>query len=293
MQRDEWDEQSELRELNARLELYVRRVRDLEQENRRLAHELAASRGREGRACRWQETEQEVAELRWVVADLSRAKGEAELERDALRQELESLERLSAQVGELRLRRLEPELARQQQQLAGLRADCAALEALLEQLLAEHHGLQEARKQRPAALLPAPRVLRAGRLERRQLESDYALVLSWSCAQSLERYEAELRALQELEGRLGHQDLRKLRAQNQESRRRLEELWRRCQELCALGERLEEERRAQRERHGAQLAEYQVRLSGRASEGGRAETGGACQDAGGAEASRSSGCPFF
>uniref|UniRef100_A0A8C5S093 IF rod domain-containing protein n=1 Tax=Laticauda laticaudata TaxID=8630 RepID=A0A8C5S093_LATLA len=278
MQRDEWDEQSELRELNARLALYVRQVRDLEQENGRLAHELAALRSREGRACRWQETEQEVAELRRVVADLSRAKGEAELERDALRQELESLERLSAQVGELRLRRLEPELARQQQQLAGLWADCAALEALLEQLLAEHEGLQEARKQRPAALLPAPRVLRAGRAERRQLESDYALVLSWSCAQSLERYEAELRALQDLEGRLGHEDLRKLRAQNQESRRRLEELWRRCRELCALGERLEEEQLAQQERHGAELAEYQVSPSGRASEGGRAETGGARQD---------------
>ncbi|XP_026528890.1 synemin [Notechis scutatus] len=258
MQRDEWDEQSELRELNARLALYVRQVRDLEQENGRLAHELAALRSREGRACRWQETEQEVAELRRVVADLSRAKGEAELERDALRQELESLERLSAQVGEMRLRRLEPELARQEQQLAGLWADCAALEALLEQLLAEHEGLQEARKQRPAALLPAPRVLRAGRVEKRQLESDYALVLSWSCAQSLERYEAELRALQELEGRLGHQDLRKLRDQNQESRLRLEELWRRCRELCALGERLEEEQLAQQERHGAELAEYQM-----------------------------------
>ncbi|XP_070619588.1 synemin [Erythrolamprus reginae] len=252
------DEQGELRELNARLELYVQRVRDLELENRRLAHELAALREREGRGYRWQKTEQEVAELRCVVAELSRTKGEAELERDALRQELENLERLSAQVGELRLRRLEPELARQEQQLADLRVDCAALEALLEQLLAEHEELHEARKQLPVALLPAPRVLSAGRLERRQLEADYALVLSWSCAQSLERYEAELLALQELEESLGHQDLRKLRAQNEESRRRLEELWRRCQELCALGERLEEERLAQQESHGAQLAEYQM-----------------------------------
>lgn len=267
MQRDEWDEQSELRELNARLELYVRRVLDLEQENRLLAQELAALRSREGRACRWQETEQEVAELRWVVAELSRAKGEAELDREALRQEREHLERLSAQAGELRRRRLEPELARQQQRLAGLLADCAALEALLEQLLGEHERLREARKQLPAALLPAPRVLRAGRVERRRLEADYALELRWSCAQSLERYEAELRALQELEGRLGHQELQKLRAQSQESRRRLEELWRRCRELCALGERLEEERLAQQERHGAELAEYQVRPSGRASEG--------------------------
>ncbi|KAM3828427.1 synemin [Vipera latastei] len=258
MQRDEWDEQSELRELNARLELYVRRVRDLEQENRLLAQELVALRGREGRACRWQETEQEVAELRRVVAELSRAKGEAEVEREALRQERERLERLSAQAGELRRRRLEPELAQQQQRLAGLRADCAALEALLEQLLGERERLREARKQRPAALLPAPRVLRAGRVDGRRLEADYALELRWSCAQSLERYEAELRALQELEGRLGHQELRKLRAQSQESHRRLEELWRRCRELCALGQRLEEERLAQQERHGAELAEYQM-----------------------------------
>ncbi|KAM6426230.1 synemin [Liasis olivaceus] len=260
MQRDEWDEQGELRELNARLGLYVARVRDLEQENRRLAQELAALRGREQRAGRWQEREQEVVELRWAVADLSRAKGEAELDRDALRQELAHLERLGAQSQELRRRRLEPELAQQQQQLAGLWADCAALEALLEQLLGEHERLREARRQRPAklpALLPARRV-ELRRADRRQLEDDYALVLSWSCERSLDRYEAELRALQELEGRLGQEDLRKVRAETEESRRHLQDLQRRCRELGALSERLDEERLAQQERHGAERAEYQM-----------------------------------
>ncbi|XP_062998228.1 synemin [Elgaria multicarinata webbii] len=264
MQQAEWDEQSELRELNCRLWHYVSRVRDLEQENRRLAQELAALRGQERRVCRLQEQEDEAAELRLAVAELSRAKGEAELERDALRQELARLERLGAQSVELRRRRLEPELAQQRQQLERLRADCAALEALLERLLGEHGRLQEARRRqrRPAKLpaLPAPPPPRAktARVNRRDLEESYALVLSWSCDQSLERYDAELRALQELEGRLGRENLQKLRAHNEHSRRQLGELHRRCRELSALAERLERERLAQQEHQGAELGEYQM-----------------------------------
>ncbi|XP_028561604.2 synemin [Podarcis muralis] len=262
MQRADWDEQSELRELNSRLWLYVSRVRELEEENRRLAQELGALRGRERQVCRLQEHEEEVAELRLLVSELSRAKGEAELDRDALRQELASLERLGAQSVELRRRRLEPELAELRQQLELLRADCAALEALLERLRAEHRSLQEERRRRPQrlpALLPPPPARTSTRaVSRRELEDSYALVLSWSCEQSLERYEAELQALQELEGRLGRENLQKLRAHNEQSRRQLDELHRRCQELGALAERLEQERLAQQERQGAELAEYQV-----------------------------------
>ncbi|XP_015280028.1 PREDICTED: synemin [Gekko japonicus] len=181
MQRSAWDEESELRELNGRLGDYVRRVRALEGENRRLAQELAALRGQERRAGRLEEDEEEVAELR---------------------------------------------LAR-------------------------------------PALPPPPPLARPGRRSRRALEEEEAaascaLVLSWSCEHSLERYEAELRALQELEGRLGREEADQLRARNLQSRRQVEELQRRGAELAALAERLEQERRAQGERHGAELAEYQM-----------------------------------
>ncbi|KAJ7311353.1 hypothetical protein JRQ81_006969, partial [Phrynocephalus forsythii] len=262
MQRSEWNEQMELQELNSRLWQYVSRVRALEEENRRLAQELAALRGREQRAYRLREQEEEVAELRLAVAELSRAKGEAELERDALRRELARLEELGAQSVELRRRRLEPEVAEQRRQLEHLRADCAALEALLEHLRAEHGRLQRERQRRPSgrlpALLPPPAHARTVSPSRRDLEETCALVLSWSGEQSLQRYEAELRALQELEGRLGREDLQKLRAHHRQSRQQLQELHRRCWELGARAERLEQERLAQQERHGAALAEYQI-----------------------------------
>ncbi|XP_053127799.1 synemin [Hemicordylus capensis] len=261
-----WDEQSELRELNSRLSLYVSRVRQLEQENRCLAQEIAALRGRAGQdAPRWEAREREVAELRLVAAELRRAHGEAELERDALRQELARLERLGAQSVELRRRRLEPELAEQRELLEHLRADCAALAGLLERLGAERGRLQEARRQRPAArpaLMPPPPppARRSRSVSRREAEESCALVLSWSCERSLERYEAELQALQELEARRGWEDAQELRAGNEQSRRQLQELHRRCGELSALAERLEQERLAQQERHGAGRAEYQMMI---------------------------------
>ncbi|XP_060116029.1 synemin [Heteronotia binoei] len=264
-QRAAWDEEGELRELNCRLRDYVLRVRALEQENRCLAQELEALRGQELRAGRLRQHEEEVAELRLAVAELSRARGEAELERDALLRERARLETLGAQLLELRRRRLEPEADELRRQLERLAADCAALEALLEGLAAERGRLQEGRRRRPARLpasLPSPPppqpAVRPGSLSRRELEESCALVLSWSCEHSLERYEAELRALQELEERLGKEDAQRLRAQNQQSRRQLEELQRRCAELAALAERLEQERRAQAERHGADFTEYQM-----------------------------------
>lgn len=244
-----WDEESELRELNGRLADYVRRVRALEEENRRLAHELAARRGQERRRA----PEEEVAELRRAAAELRRALGAAELEREALLGERARLERLGAQLREMRRLQLEPEADQLRGHLGRLQADCAALEALLERLREQHGRLQEERRRRPSKP-PARRV----KLSRRQLEEPCALELRWNCAHSLERYEAELRALQEMEGRLGAQDAERLQAQNRESRRRAEELGRRCAELGALAERLEQERCAQAESHGAQLAEYQM-----------------------------------
>ncbi|XP_048337727.1 synemin [Sphaerodactylus townsendi] len=248
------DERSELRELNGRLCAYVRGVRALEEENRRLAQELAAWRRPKG----LREPEVAVAELRLAVAELRRALGDAELERDALRAERARLETEGARLVELRRRRLEPEAGRLSGQLDRLAADCAALEALLGRLEDERGRLRDGRR-RPAALParppPPPPTARPRSLDVRELEECCALVLSWSGAQSLERYEAELRQLEE---RLSREGAEQLRARNLESRRRAEELRQRCAQLRALAERLERERLEQEERHGADLTEYQM-----------------------------------
>lgn len=255
-----WDEKRELQELNSRLRLFVGRVRELEEENRFLARELAELRQQELVGLRV--PEQELGWLRVQLEELSRAKLEAELERDGLRRELAELRLLGAEVLEAR-RRLEPELARQWELLQRLRGDCVALEELLLQLQVEHGQLAE-RQQREAvemrelrldlAALPPPLSV----LSLEELEATYEMVLGQSCRETLLRYQEQIRALQEQEAQRSRENLELLREEGRQCRQQLEELRRQGQELVGLQERLEEELLAGQERHNAEVEEYEV-----------------------------------
>ncbi|NXW10197.1 SYNEM protein, partial [Fregetta grallaria] len=254
-----WDEKRELRELNSRLRVFVSRVRELEEENRFLARELAELREQELIGLRV--PEQELAWLRMQLEELSRAKLEAELERDGLRRELEQLQLLGAEVLAMR-RRLEPELAGQRELLERLRRECVALEELLLQLRAEHGRLAE-RQRREAvemrelrvdlAALPPPL---AG-LSLEELEETYEMLLSQSCRQTLLRYQEQIQVLQEQEAQRSRENLELLREESRQCRQHLEDLHRQGQELCGLRERLEQELLALQDRHGAEVEEYQ------------------------------------
>ncbi|NXC44038.1 SYNEM protein, partial [Penelope pileata] len=254
-----WDEKRELQELNSRLRVFVSRVRELEEENRFLARELAELREQELIGLRV--PEQELAWLRMQLEELSRAKLEAELERDGLRRELEQLQLLGAEVLAMR-RRLEPELAGQRQLLQRLQGECVALEELLLQLQAEHGHLEE-RQRREAveirelrmdlAALPPP--LSALSLE--ELEETYEMLLSQSCQETLLRYQEQIQRLQEQEAQRSRENLELLREESRQCRQHLEDLHRQGQELCGLRERLEQELLAMQDRHGADVEEYQ------------------------------------
>ncbi|XP_005521666.1 PREDICTED: synemin [Pseudopodoces humilis] len=254
-----WDEKRELQELNSRLRVFVTRVRELEEENRFLARELAELREQELIGLRV--PEQELAWLRMQLEELSRAKLEAELERDGLRRELEELRALGAEVLGMR-RRLEPELAGQRALLERLRGECVALEELLLELQAEHGHMAE-RQQREAvemrelrlnlAALPPPL---AG-LSLEELEETYEMLLSQSCRETLLRYQEQIQVLQEQEAQRSRENLELLREESRQCRQHLEDLHRQGQELCALRERLEQEMLALQDRHGAELEEYQ------------------------------------
>ncbi|NWX44882.1 SYNEM protein, partial [Steatornis caripensis] len=255
-----WDEKRELQELNSRLRVFVSRVRELEEENRFLARELAELREQELIGLRV--PEQELAWLRMQLEELSRAKLEAELERDGLRRELEQLQLLGAEVLAMR-RRLEPELAGQRQLLERLRGECCvALEELLLQLRAEHGHLAE-RQRREAvemrelrmdlAALPPPL---AG-LSLEELEETYEMLLSQSCRETLLRYQEQIQVLQEQEAQRSRESLELLRQEGRQCRQHLEDLHRQGQELCGLRERLEQELLALQGRHGAEVEEYQ------------------------------------
>ncbi|XP_074901120.1 synemin [Buteo buteo] len=254
-----WDEKRELQELNSRLRVFVSRVRDLEEENRFLARELAELRERELVGLRV--PEQELAWLRLQLEELSRAKLEAERERDGLRRELEQLQLLGAEVLAMR-RRLEPELAGQRELLERLRSECVALEELLLRLRAEHGHLAE-RQRREAvemrelrmdlAALPPPL---AG-LSLEELEETYEMLLGQSCRETLLRYQEQIQVLQEQEARRGRESLELLREESRQCRQHLDDLHRQGQELCGLRERLELELLAMQDRHGAEVEEYQ------------------------------------
>ncbi|XP_030084341.2 synemin [Serinus canaria] len=254
-----WDEKRELQELNSRLRVFVTRVRELEEENRFLARELAELREQE--LIGLQVPEQELAWLRMQLEELSRAKLEAELERDGLRRELEELRALGAEVLGMR-RRLEPELAGQRALLERLRGECVALEELLLELQAEHGHMAE-RQRREAvemrelrlnlAALPPPL---AG-LSLEELEETYEMLLNQSCRETLLRYQEQIQVLQEQEAQRNRENLELLREESRQCRQHLEDLHRQGQELCALRERLEQEMLAMQDRHGAELEEYQ------------------------------------
>ncbi|XP_064244633.1 synemin [Passer domesticus] len=254
-----WDEKRELQELNSRLRVFVTRVRELEEENRFLARELAELREQE--LIGLQVPEQELAWLRMQLEELSRAKLEAELERDGLRRELEELRALGAEVLGMR-RRLEPELAGQRALLERLRGECVALEELLLELQAEHGHMAE-RQRREAvemrelrlnlAALPPPL---AG-LSLEELEETYEMLLNQSCRETLLRYQEQIQVLQEQEAQRNRENVELLREESRQCRQHLEDLHRQGQELCALRERLEQEMLALQDRHGAELEEYQ------------------------------------
>ncbi|XP_030352598.1 synemin isoform X1 [Strigops habroptila] len=254
-----WDEKRELQELNSRLRVFVSRVRELEEENRFLARELAELREQELIGLRV--PEQELAWLRMQLEELSRAKLEAELERDGLRRELEQLQLLGAEVLAMR-RRLEPELVGQQRLLERLRGECIALEELLLQLQAEHGHLAE-RQRREAveirelrmdlAALPPP----LSGLSLEELEETYEMLLSQSCRETLLRYQEQLQVLQEQEAQRSQESLELLREESRQCRQHLEDLHRQGRELCGLRERLEQELLALQDRHGAEVEEYQ------------------------------------
>ncbi|XP_027733786.1 synemin [Empidonax traillii] len=254
-----WDEKRELQELNSRLRVFVTRVRELEEENRFLARELAELREQELIGLRV--PEQELAWLRMQLEELSQAKLEAELERDGLRRELEELRALGAEVLGMR-RRLEPELAGQQALLERLRGECVALEELLLELQAEHGHMAE-RQRREAvemrelrlnlAALPPPL---AG-LSLEELEETYEMLLGQCCQETLLRYQEQIQRLQEQEAERSRENVELLREESRQCRQHLEDLHRQGQELCALRERLEQEMLALQDRHGAEVEEYQ------------------------------------
>ncbi|XP_038602094.1 synemin [Tachyglossus aculeatus] len=259
----ERDEKSQLQELNARLQDYVSRVRQLERENGALLEELAARRGREAeRAAGLREQcEAEAAGLRRQLDRLLWDRELAAGERDALERELRELGRLGREAREAR-GRAGAELGELRRRLREARDARPGLEALLGRLQGERRRLLlEARRARelplrgPAAVSP-PRGRRPEPDLLRALRAGCALLAAGARDHAVRRYRQRVRELEEA-ARLGLAQRLRAEEERRQGLRELDALHRRARELDQLRAALEEQLLRLRDRYGLEVDESQ------------------------------------
>uniref|UniRef100_UPI00398ED407 synemin n=1 Tax=Pristiophorus japonicus TaxID=55135 RepID=UPI00398ED407 len=128
-------EKSQLQELNSRLESYLGRVRQLEQENQLLATEVQHLRS-EGRTEEKNAYVEEINRMRWEVEELAFEKGKAEMQRRRLWQEIQQLQRHQTTEEKL-CKGISQELAEQESTLEQAETSNASLEEYISQLQRE------------------------------------------------------------------------------------------------------------------------------------------------------------
>lgn len=262
-------EQAELRVLNERLRDYVRRVGELERENRRLEAAVRLGTKAHGEGARGSRCAQEARGLRRQLDELGQATVRAESECGVLRRELEELRELSGETRAAR-GRLDAELGAQRRELEDALAERAALEALLGRLEAERghlaasheHQMRELRARAEAAAsrpLQVRSVAAAApcALPLQEVQAGCARLVAEAWDETVRLYEGQVWELSEA--------LRR----DQESRRQAEEEARRgareaqalrqeVMELEGLQVRLEDELRRMHEAFELQAQEGQV-----------------------------------
>lgn len=273
-------EKAELQELNARLHDYVRRVRELERENRLLEEELRRRRWHGPRGCPGaaaedpEAAEEEARALRLQLDELSWATALAEGERDALRRELRAA-RLQAEEARAARRRLDAELGARRRELREALGARAALEALLGRLQAERRGLDAARerdlrelrelRERLAAAGPAVSYSARALLPAappppllQELHDSCSLLLAESWRDAVQGFEGQVREL-EAALRCGEEGRRRAEEESRRCAREAEALQRQALELEQLRALLEGELLRMREACELQAREQQVR----------------------------------
>ncbi|OCT86774.1 hypothetical protein XELAEV_18020462mg [Xenopus laevis] len=263
MRRTFGDEKAELRELNSRLDQYLSRVRQLEAENKLLVGEIQTLRVERGRE--WAHGyEAEIAELRRKVEELTVQKCEAEIQRENLWQELQSLQELWDQVRAMRLR-IDQQLVQYNQDLQQARKGQAALEELYNRLLQECHMLRGSQHEELVLLreraLTVPMTIAMQetvhpRLSMQDVQS-FSLELSESWKETFLLY---LKKIEELESYviLSEQSRQEAEEEARAQGVKVVELRREHEELMRMRKMLEKELLRMKEKYMLEMEEYQI-----------------------------------
>ncbi|OCT89790.1 synemin [Xenopus laevis] len=257
------DEKSELRELNSRLDQYLSRVRQLEAENQLLVGEIQKLRVERGRE--WAHGyEAEITELRSKVEELTVQKCEAEIQRENLWQELQSLQELWDQVRAIRLR-IDQQLVQYKQDLQQARKGQAALEELYNRLLQECYMLRGSQHEELVVLreeaLTVPMTITMQETEYPRLSmqdvQSFSLELSESWKKTFLLYHKKI---EELESYviLCEKSRQEAEEESRQQGAQVVELRREYEELMGMRKMLEEELLKIIEKYRLEMEEYQI-----------------------------------
>ncbi|KAG8440707.1 hypothetical protein GDO86_006453, partial [Hymenochirus boettgeri] len=257
------DEKTQLQELNSRLDQYLSRVRQLEEENQLLVEEirkLHLERGAE-----WaQGYHSELTELRGRVEELTVQKGEAEIQRENLYQELQSLQELWDQVRSMRLR-IDQQLSQYKQDLEQARKNQAALEELYCRLLQECHVLRGSHQEELVALteqsVVTPLRIAMHEIARPSLTmqevQSFSLELSESWKEVFLLYQRKIEEL-ECSLRLSEKSRQETEEEVRANSALVVELRKEYEELIGIRKVLEEELLIMKDKYSREIEEYQI-----------------------------------
>ncbi|CAH2274359.1 synemin [Pelobates cultripes] len=257
------DEKSQLHELNNRLGQYLSRVRQLEEENQLLVEEI--HRLRLERGAEWaQGYHAEIFQLRTKVEQLTVEKCEAEIQKENLCQELQTLQELWEQVRAMRIG-IDKQLALYKQDLQQARNSQAALEELYIRLQQECQVLQGSNYQELLELreqvLKVPLHIAmhetgSPRLSLQDIQS-ISLELSQSWKDSFLLYQKKI---EEMENhlRLGEEERQGVEEETRVYSLQVVELRREYEELMGIQKMLQEELLRMKEKYRLDVQEYQI-----------------------------------
>ncbi|XP_063781781.1 synemin [Pseudophryne corroboree] len=257
------DEKSQLNELNCRLNQYLFRVRQLEEENQVLVEEI--HRLRLERGAEWaQGYHTEVSKLRMKVEELTVQTSEAEIQKENLWLELQNLQELWEQVRAMRLK-IDQQLTLYKQDLEQAKSSQVALEELYFRLQQEREMLLGSQQEELLALrdqalqIPLQITMQAvahPRLSLTDVQS-FSLELSESWKDAFLIYQKKIEELED-SLRLSEEDRHGAEETVRIQRLQVEELRREYEELLGIQKMLEGELLRMKEKYRLEVEEYQI-----------------------------------
>eukprot|EP00062_Callorhinchus_milii_P002546 gi/632938830/ref/XP_007906570.1/ PREDICTED: LOW QUALITY PROTEIN: synemin [Callorhinchus milii] len=254
-------EKSQLQELNSRLESYLNRVRQLEEENRWLVREIQQARS-EGRTERNKACEEEIKQMRWKLKELAKEKTKTEMQRQSLWQEVMELQAL-CNTEQIARKGILQELSEQEKVHQIEERTNAALEEYIFQLQSEYQILEaeheQAKLEMTEEIRRAPQTIVAQCCNVALVEQgveNYAALFSEMWGETFEMYKSKIEELEFIvqQGRGRSEDLEKEKILLV---REIEALKKELRDQNDLQKRLEDDFLIVQEKQDMDVGEYQ------------------------------------